>query len=65
MKQRRIAVREREAGRSPGRATAQERQQAEAERQRAEIERERAEAQQQRAERLAARLRELGLEPDE
>jgi Uma2 family endonuclease len=41
-----------------------ERQRAEAERQRAEAERQRAEAEHQRAERLAARLRELGVEPD-
>jgi hypothetical protein len=41
-----------------------ERQRAEAERQRAEAERQRAEAERQRAERLAAKLRELGIEPD-
>jgi len=41
-----------------------ERQRAEAERQRAEAERQRAETEHQRAERLAARLRELGIEPD-
>jgi Uma2 family endonuclease len=41
-----------------------ERQRAEAERQRAEAERQRAEAERQRADRLAARLRELGVEPD-
>ena len=41
-----------------------ERQRAEAERQRAEAERQRAEAERQRAERLAARLRELGEDPD-
>ncbi len=41
-----------------------ERQRAEAERQRAEAERQRAEAEHQRAERLAAKLRELGIEPD-
>ncbi|MBW4650282.1 MAG: Uma2 family endonuclease [Kastovskya adunca ATA6-11-RM4] len=41
-----------------------ERQRAEAQQQRAETERQRAEAQQQRAERLAARLRELGENPD-
>jgi Uma2 family endonuclease len=39
-------------------------EQAETERQRAETERQRAEAERQRAERLAARLRELGIEPD-
>ncbi len=38
--------------------------QAETERQRAETERQRAEAERQRAERLAARLRELGIEPE-
>jgi len=38
--------------------------QREAERQRAEAERQRADAEQQRADRLAARLRELGVEPD-
>jgi Uma2 family endonuclease len=37
---------------------------AEAERQRAEAERQRAEAERQRAERLAAKLRELGIEPE-
>jgi Uma2 family endonuclease len=42
-----------------------ERQRAEHERQRAEHERQRAEHERQRADRLAARLRELGLEPDE
>ncbi len=41
-----------------------ERQRAEAERQRAEAERQRAETERRRAERLAARLRELGIEPD-
>ena len=41
-----------------------ERQQAEAERQRAEAERQRAEAERRRAERLAARLRDLGEDPD-
>ncbi|MEQ9359022.1 MAG: hypothetical protein RLP97_27395, partial [Coleofasciculus chthonoplastes F2-STO-03] len=41
-----------------------ERQRAETERQRAETERQRAETEHQRAERLAARLRELGEEPD-
>jgi Uma2 family endonuclease len=41
-----------------------ERQRAETERQRAETERQRAEAERRRAERLAARLRELGIEPD-
>lgn len=45
----------------PGEA---ERQRAEAERQRAETERQRAEAERQRAERLAARLREMGEDPD-
>ena len=43
----------------------QERQRAEQERQRAEQERQRAEQERQRAERLAARLRALGIEPDE
>ena len=43
---------------------AQERQRAEQEQQRAEQERQRAEQEQQRAERLAARLRELGENPD-
>jgi len=43
----------------------QERQRAEQERQRAEQERQRAEQAQRRAERLAARLRALGIEPDE
>ena len=42
-----------------------ERQRAEAERQRAEVERQRAEAERQRAERLAAKLRELGVNPEE
>ncbi len=42
----------------------QERQRAEQERQRAEQEQQRAEQERQRAERLAARLRELGEEPD-
>jgi Uma2 family endonuclease len=42
-----------------------ERQRAEAERQRAEIEHQKAETERQRAERLAARLRELGEDPDE
>lgn len=42
-----------------------ERQRAETERQRAETEQQRAEAEQQRAERLAAKLRELGVNPDE
>jgi Uma2 family endonuclease len=42
-----------------------ERQRADAERERADIERERADAERERAERLAARLRELGLDPDE
>jgi hypothetical protein len=41
------------------------RRQAETERQRAETERQRAEAERQRAERLAARLRALGISPDE
>jgi Uma2 family endonuclease len=41
-----------------------EHQRAEAEHQRAETERQRAEAERQRADRLAARLRELGAEPD-
>jgi Uma2 family endonuclease len=41
-----------------------ERQRAEAEGRRAEAERQRAEAERQRAEHLAARLRELGVEPD-
>lgn len=39
--------------------------QMEAERERAEAERERAEAERQRAERLAARLRALGIDPDQ
>jgi Uma2 family endonuclease len=42
-----------------------ERQRAEAERQRAEAERQRAEAEQQRADRLAEKLRELGIDPDD
>jgi Uma2 family endonuclease len=42
-----------------------EHQRAEVERERAEVERERAEVERHRAERLAARLRELGIEPDE
>ncbi len=42
-----------------------ERQRAETERQRAETERQRAETERQRADRLAARLRELGIEPSE
>lgn len=41
-----------------------ERRNAEAERQKAEAERQKAEAERQRAERLAARLRELGVDPD-
>jgi Uma2 family endonuclease len=41
-----------------------ERQRAEAERRRVDAERQRADAEQQRADRLAARLRELGVEPD-
>ena len=43
----------------------QERQRAEEERQRAEEERQRAEEERQRAERLAARLRELGIDPED
>ena len=43
---------------------AEERQRAEAERQRAETERQRAEAERQRADRLAAILREQGIDPD-
>jgi Uma2 family endonuclease len=56
---------------SPERAEAErqraeaERQRAEAEHRRAEAERQRAEAERQRAERLAARLRALGIDPDE
>jgi hypothetical protein len=42
-----------------------ERQRAEAERQRAEAEQQRAELEQQRADRLAERLRQLGINPDE
>ena len=41
-----------------------ERQKAEAERQRAEVERQKAEAERQRADRLAAQLRQLGIDPD-
>ncbi|WP_416666447.1 Uma2 family endonuclease [Egbenema bharatensis] len=41
-----------------------ERQQAETERQRAESERQRAESERQRSEKLAAKLRELGIDPD-
>lgn len=40
-------------------------QRAEAERQKAEVERQKAEAERQKADRLAARLRELGINPDE
>jgi Uma2 family endonuclease len=47
-----------------GRRAEAERQRAEAERQRAEAERQRAEAERQRADLLAARLRELGIEPE-
>jgi hypothetical protein len=43
----------------------QERQRAETERQRAETERQRAEVERQRAERLAAKLRELNINPEE
>jgi Uma2 family endonuclease len=43
----------------------QERQRAEQERQRAEQERQRAEQERQRADRLAARLREMGIEPED
>ena len=42
-----------------------ERQQAESERQRAEFERQQAESERQRANRLADRLREMGINPDE
>jgi hypothetical protein len=42
-----------------------ERQRAETERQRAETERQRAETERQRAERLAAKLRELNINPEE
>ncbi len=52
---------------TPGEAGAEqarlERERAEVERQRADAERERAEAERERAERLAAKLRELGIEP--
>ncbi len=41
-----------------------ERQRTEAERQRTEVERQRAESERQRAERLAAKLRELGVDPE-
>jgi Uma2 family endonuclease len=70
--QERATAQERERAEAQERATAQERERAEAERERAEAleqrakdQEQRAEAHQQRAERLAARLRELGLEPDE
>ncbi|MGB0561907.1 MAG: hypothetical protein ACPGVO_08895, partial [Spirulinaceae cyanobacterium] len=43
----------------------QERERAEQERERAEQERKRAEQERERAERLAAKLRELGIDPDE
>jgi len=46
-------------------AEERERQRAEAERQRAEAERQRAEAERQRADQLAAKLRELGIDPDD
>jgi hypothetical protein len=46
-------------------AREQAHQQAEAERQRAEAERQRADIERQRANRLADRLRELGLDPDQ
>lgn len=48
-----------------GELVAAERQRAEEERQRAEEERQRAEEERQRAERLAIRLRELGVDPDQ
>jgi Uma2 family endonuclease len=63
--QERLAQAERErAGRAEQQAEA-ERQRAEAERQRAEAQERLTEAERGRAERLAARLRELGFEPDE
>ncbi len=59
------ARRERQRAAEAGQQAEQERQRAEQERQRAEQERQRAEQERQRAERLAARLRDLGIEPDE
>ncbi len=49
---------------TPSEKAEQERQRAEQERQHAEQERQRAEQERQRAERLAAKLRELGIDPD-
>ena len=54
---------ERRAGRAE-RQTIVERQKADAERQKADTERQKADTERQRADRLAARLRELGLEPE-
>jgi Uma2 family endonuclease len=62
--QARIADAERGSVEEQTQLAAAERERAEAERQRAEAERERAEAADQRADRLAARLRELGIEPE-
>jgi hypothetical protein len=53
-----------QAEREAGARAEQERQRAETEQQRAEQERQRAEAERQRAEKLAAKLRELGVDPD-
>ncbi len=61
--ERRSEQAERRAGRAERRAEA-DRQKAEAERQKAGQAEQRAEAERQRAERLAARLRELGIEPE-
>jgi Uma2 family endonuclease len=55
---------ERQRAHAEGQRAEAERQRAEAERQRAEAERQRAEAERQRAERLAAKLRDLGLEQE-
>ena len=59
-----VAEQERQRAEQEQQRAEQEQQRAEQERQRAEQERQRAEQEQQRAERLAAKLRELGLDPD-
>ena len=59
-----IAEQERQRAEQERQRAEQEHQRAEQERQRAEQERQRAERERQRAERLAARLRELNIDPD-
>ena len=59
-----IAEQERQRAEQERQRAEQERQRAEQERQRAEQESQRAEQERQRAEQLAAKLRELGIEPD-